>query len=69
MRTHIYNKMTAQEVEDYLASGKNTVVVAAGPTEIHGESPLDIENAFAQLYAVTIAEAIDAVAVINLPYI
>lgn len=69
MRTHIYNKMTAQEVEDYLASGRNTVVIAAGPTEIHGESPLDIENAMAQLQAVTIAEAIDAVAVINLPYI
>ncbi len=69
MRTHIYNKMTAQEVEDYLASGKDTVVIAAGPTEIHGESPLDIENAFAQLQAVTIAERINAVAVINLPYI
>ncbi len=69
MRTHIYNKMTAQEVEEYLASGKDTVVVAAGPTEIHGESPLDIENAMAQLQAVTIAEVIDAVAVINLPYI
>ena len=69
MRTHIYNKMTAQEIEDYLASGKDTVVVAAGPTEIHGESPLDIENAMAQLNAVTIAEVIDAVAVINLPYI
>ncbi len=69
MRTHIYNKMTAQEIEDYLASGRDTVVIAAGPTEIHGESPLDIENAFAQLQAVSIAEAIDAVAVINLPYI
>lgn len=69
MRTHIYNKMTAQEIEDYLASGRDTVVVAAGPTEIHGESPLDIENAMAQLQAVILAEHLDAVAVINLPYI
>ena len=42
MRTHIYNKMTAQEIEDYLASGRDTVIVAVGPTEIHGESPLVI---------------------------
>ena len=69
MRTHIYNKMTAQEIEDYLASGRDTVVVAAGPTEIHGESPLDIENAMAQLQAVILAEHLDAAAVINLPYI
>jgi creatinine amidohydrolase/Fe(II)-dependent formamide hydrolase-like protein len=69
MRTHIYNKMTAQEIEEYLASGKDTIVIAAGPTEIHGESPVDIENAFAQMNALAIAEEVDALALINLPYI
>lgn len=69
MRTNIYNKMTAQEIDEYLASGKDTIVIAAGPTEIHGVSPVDIENAFAQLQAVCIAEKLDAVALINLPYI
>lgn len=68
MRTHIYNKMTADEVEAYLSSGRDTIILAVGPTEIHGEAPVDIENAYAQAFSLAMAEKVDAIAMINLPY-
>ena len=44
MRTHVFNKMTADEVESYLASGRNAIFIPVGVTEIHGEAPVDIEG-------------------------
>jgi creatinine amidohydrolase len=44
MRTRIFNKMTAKEVEDYLARGGNTIFVGVGVIEVHGAMPIDAET-------------------------
>lgn len=68
MRTRIFNKMTAREVEEYLARGGNTIFVAVGVIEVHGEMPIDVEQIMPEAYAVVMAEKVDALAMINLPY-
>jgi len=68
MRTRIFNKMTANEVEAYLARGGNTIFVAVGVVEVHGAFPIDAETIVPEAYAVTMAEKADGLAMINLPY-
>ena len=68
MRTRILNKMTANEVEKYLADGGNTIFVAVGVVEMHGPLPLDVETIVPEAFAVTMAEKADGLALINLPY-
>ena len=68
MRTRVYNKMTAQEVEDYLARGGDTMYVAVGVIEVHGASPIDCETALPEALAIAMAEKADGLAMINLPY-
>ena len=68
MRTRIFNKMTAREVEDYLARGGDTIFVAVGVVECHSAMPIDAEQMLPEAYAVTMAEKADGLAMINLPY-
>ena len=68
MRTRVYNKMTAQEVEDYLARGGDTMYIAIGVVEVHGACPIDCETAVPEAVAMTMAEAGDGLAMLNLPY-
>ena len=68
MRTRIFNKMTAPEVDEYLARGGDTIVIAMGVVEVHGACPIDCETAAAEGMAIAMAEAMDGLAVVNLPY-
>ena len=68
MRTRIFNKMTAQEVEDYLARGGDTMFIAVGVVECHGGLPIDCEQICPEAYATLMAEKADGLAMINLPY-
>lgn len=68
MRTRILNKMTANEVESYLARGGDTIFVAVGVVECHSAMPVDAEEILPEAYAVTMAEKADGLALINLPY-
>ena len=68
MRTRIFNKMTAQEVEDYLERGGDTLFVGVGVIEAHGGLPVDCEQILPEAYAVTMAEKADGLAMINLPF-
>ncbi len=68
MRTRVFNKMTAQEVEDYLARGGDTIFVAVGVVECHSAMPIDAEEMLPEAYAVAMAEKADGLALINLPY-
>ncbi len=68
MRTRIFNKMTAQEVEDYLARGGDTMFIAVGVVECHGNLPIDCETIVPEAYAKLLAEKADGLAMINLPY-
>lgn len=68
MRTRIFNKMTAQEVEDYLARGGDTMFVAVGVIECHGVIPIDCETVGPEAYCKLLAEKADGLAMINLPY-
>lgn len=68
MRTRVFNKMTAKEVEDYLARGGNTIFVAVGVVEVHGAMPIDVEQIFPEGLALAMAEKADGLAMINLPY-
>lgn len=68
MRTRIFNKMTAQEVEDYLARGGDTIFIAVGVVECHGNLPIDCETICPEAYCSLLAEKADGLAMINLPY-
>ena len=68
MRTRIFNKMTAKEVEAYLARGGETIFVAVGVIEVHGGMPIDAEQIIPEAYALAMAEEADGLAMINLPY-
>ena len=68
MRTRIYNKMTANEVEAYLARGGDTIFVAVGVVEAHSGMPIDVEQIVPEGYALAMAEKADGLAMINLPY-
>ena len=68
MRTRVYNKMTAREVEAYLARGGKTLFVAVGVTEVHGAMPIDCETILPEAVALALAEETDGLAMINLPY-
>ena len=68
MRTRIFNKMTAQEIEDYLARGGDTIFIAIGVVECHGSLPVDCETICPEAYAKLLAEKADGLALINLPY-
>lgn len=68
MRTRILNKMTANEVEAYLAHGGDTIFVAVGVIECHSAMPVEAEQILPEAYAVTMAEKADGLALINLPY-
>lgn len=68
MRTRVYNKMTAQEVQDYLDRGGDTMFVGIGVVEVHGACPIDCETALPEAVAIAMAEEADGLAMINLPY-
>ena len=68
MRTRIYNKMTTPEVEAYLARGGDTMFLAVGVTECHGNMPIDCETIGPEANALLLAEKADGLAMINLPY-
>lgn len=68
MRTRVYNKMTAREVEDYLARGGRTLFVALGVTEVHGARPIDCEGILSEAVSLALTEETDGLAVINLPF-
>lgn len=68
MRTRVFNKMTAKEVEDYLERGGNTIYVGVGVVEVHGASPVDVEQIMPEAYALAMAEATDGLAMVNLPF-
>lgn len=68
MRTRIFNKMLAAEVEEYLARGGNTIFVAVGVVEVHGGMPVDIEQILPEAQALALAEEYDGLALINIPY-
>lgn len=68
MRTRILNKMINREVEDYLDRGGDTIFIAVGTVELHGELPLDCETIGVEAIALKMAEACDGLALINLPY-
>lgn len=67
MRTRIFNKMTAREVEAYLARGGDTIYLATGVLEVHGDMPIDCETIIPEAFAVKLAEKTDGLAMINLP--
>ncbi len=68
MRTRIFNKMTQQEVQDYLDRGGDTIFIAVGVVECHGVMPIDCETIGPEANAVLLAEKADSLAMINLPY-
>lgn len=68
MRTRIFNKMTGAEVEEYLARGGRTIFVATGAVEVHGAMPIDCEAVFPEAMGLAMAEAVDGLVMINLPY-
>ncbi len=68
MRTRILNKMSAGEVDEYLARGGDTIFIAVGVVECHGTLPIDCETVGPEAFAVALAEKNDALALINLPY-
>jgi creatinine amidohydrolase len=68
MRTRIFNKMKAQEVQDYLDRGGDTMFVGIGVVEVHGDCPIDCETAVPEAVAIAMAEEADGLAMINLPY-
>lgn len=68
MRTRIFNKMTAGEIEEYLARGGDTIFLPVGVVEIHGELPVDCETILAEGYSVAMAEKCDGLVLADLPY-
>jgi creatinine amidohydrolase len=68
MRTRILNKMMNREVEEYLNRGGDTIFIAVGTVELHGDLPLDCETVGVEAVAMKMAEAADGLALINLPY-
>ena len=68
MRTRIFNKMTAREVEEYLARGGNTLFIGVGVIEAHSNMPIDAEQIGPEAMAVLMAEKADGLALINIPY-
>ncbi len=68
MRTHIFNQMTAREIEDYLASGKDAIFIALGSTGAHGSLPVNAEAVMAEGLATALAEKSGALALVDLPY-
>jgi hypothetical protein len=68
MRTHIFNRMTAGEIEKYLADGKDAIFVAIGSTGAHGSMPVDAEAVLADGLATALAEKAGAVALVGLPF-
>lgn len=68
MRTRIYNKCTNDEIEAYLSRGGNTLIIAVGTVELHGQLPVDCETILAEAAALKIAEKTEGLAAINLPY-
>lgn len=68
MRTHIFNQMTAREIKDYLASGKDAIFVALGSTAAHGSMPVEADSVMAEALAKTLAEKSDAVVLTGLPF-
>ena len=67
MRTRIYNRMTAREVEDYLARSGDTMFIGVGVIEAHSSMPIDAEQVGPEGIAVAMAEKADGLAMINVP--
>lgn len=68
MRTNLYNKCTNNEIEAYLNEEKDTLIIAVGVTEMHGQLPLDCETILVEAFALKIAQRTGSLVVINLPY-
>lgn len=68
MYTRVFNKMTAQDIQDYLARGGNTIFVAVGVVEVHGAMPVDVEELVPEGIALAMAEKADGLALVNLPF-
>lgn len=63
------DKMTYDEVEEYLSSGKGIVVLPIGSTEVHGlHGPLGTDTFAAALIARKVAEKLNAILAPALPY-
>ncbi len=60
--------MTAQEVQDYLDRGGDTMFIAVGVVECHGMFPIDCETIIPEAFAMLLADKADGLAMINLPY-
>jgi len=67
MRTRLLPSLTNQEVEDYLQRN-DVIFVPVGPTETHGNWPLDCEYALPEAYAIKLAEKADGLVFPNLSY-
>lgn len=67
MRTWVYNKLTNNEIEEYLESD-DTVLLPVGVTEMHGALPVDCENVLAQAIALRLADQINALVLMDLSY-
>lgn len=68
MRTRVFNKMTANEVEEYIARGGDTIFIPVGVVECHCAMPIDVEQTIPEAYALLMAEKADGLTIINLPY-
>lgn len=68
MRTNILNKMINAEIEAYLDAGGDAIFIGVGTCETHGAMPVDCEAIFAEAMAVRLAEKVNALALINLPF-
>ncbi len=68
MRTNVFNRMTAREIEDYLASGKDAIFVAVGSTGVHGSLPVEAEAVLAEGLATALAEKSGALSLTGLSY-
>jgi len=68
MRTRILNKMRNCEVEQYLDNGGDTIFIAVGTVELHGDFPLDCETVCIEAICEKMAKAANGLAMTGLPF-
>lgn len=67
MRSRFMNRMSHQEVENYLQRN-DIIFVALGTTEVHGHYPVNVETKVAEALALLCAEKVDGLVLSDLPY-
>ncbi len=67
MRTVIYNKLTNNEIEEYL-QGSDLIFLPVGVTEMHGALPVDCETVLAQAISVELAKRAGGLVLNDLAY-